>query len=740
MILRTLLVAALMLCLTGRVRADVPVLTNLASIATIVNEVFSLDWSPTNNFIAVGTKASLGKAQYQTLRFAAPTNLTVVSSQSYGGSPDVFSVRFHPISNLLALATANATGTGEVRFLTIDPVSGAIIQSNRSIEIGADAKGLDWRVMGASNYLAVAISNGAFDVAVYAYGQTNQHLRATNNLPLPSDAPVRDALAWRPNSTQLLAACYSVSLNNLTLLGFSPTSLTQRDRKQLTGYVMRDISWRPAGDLFALGTKNFSTNNSLYLYLVTDAGAMSEIVTARVGETNEVTALAWSPAANILAYARASATNENIRLYRYNETAKTLEKLGGYFHKTVSSRVNAMRWSRDGRYLAVGGDSSQGVSVYRVLTADLSITKTGTPAIVGSGTNLRYHIEVSNLGPDVAYDVEINDALPTNVVLLSATSEDITCATNGQLVTGTMAELPPGTTARMTIDVQTPPSFEGFLTNNVTVFSPTIDLNQTNNSATAVSRVAADSDGDGVPDFLDNCPTAYNPDQLDADGDGVGDACDNCPGIYNPGQENADGDDWGDACDLCPDSWNASNEDTDGDGIGDECDNCPTVYNPGQEDADGDGFGDSCDSCPNDINSGTDYDDDGIDDVCDPDFDGDGMPNWWEEFYGFDPYSPHDAALDEDGDGFTNLEEYLYGTNPRDSASYFGFVNNAQTTPSVSFVSSTGRLYDIWVTTNLVTEPWQPWMTNLPGSNAVMSITDTNAQPERFYRLRVTAP
>ncbi|MGE5186635.1 MAG: choice-of-anchor K domain-containing protein [Acidobacteriota bacterium] len=66
-----------------------------------------------------------------------------------------------------------------------------------------------------------------------------------------------------------------------------------------------------------------------------------------------------------------------------------------------------------------------------------------------------------------------------------------------------------------------------------------------------------DSDGDGVCDEVDNCPSVANADQLDTDGDGVGDACDNCPTTPNPDQADSNGNGIGDACEdpvaqACP--------------------------------------------------------------------------------------------------------------------------------------------------------------------------------------------
>ena len=61
-----------------------------------------------------------------------------------------------------------------------------------------------------------------------------------------------------------------------------------------------------------------------------------------------------------------------------------------------------------------------------------------------------------------------------------------------------------------------------------------------------------DSDGDGVTDGQDDCPTVADPLQRDHDGDGVGDLCDGCPHVADATQPDGDGDGVDDACDPRP--------------------------------------------------------------------------------------------------------------------------------------------------------------------------------------------
>lgn len=90
--------------------------------------------------------------------------------------------------------------------------------------------------------------------------------------------------------------------------------------------------------------------------------------------------------------------------------------------------------------------------------------------------------------------------------------------------------------------------------------------------------VPSDAPIDARPiDAPPDAPPDVPPSPVDTDGDGVADTADNCPTIANANQRDHDGDGHGDVCDTCPHLASTTDPDGDGDGVGDACDPRPTT-------------------------------------------------------------------------------------------------------------------------------------------------------------------
>jgi len=184
-----------------------------------------------------------------------------------------------------------------------------------------------------------------------------------------------------------------------------------------------------------------------------------------------------------------------------------------------------------------------------------------------------------------------------------------------------------------------------------------------------------DSDGDNLSDGVE-VTLGTDPLSKDSDLDGLNDDVEVSLGT-NPILADTDGDGLNDGDEVTL-TTNPLIADTDGDGLSDGAE-VGVVGSPA--DSDGDGIIDALESVltDNDNDGTVDQNDPADSDPCLPvvanpvcttvvDTDNDGMPDSWEQQYGFNINDPADAALDFDGDGSTNLQEYLSGTDPLNPA------------------------------------------------------------------------
>lgn len=192
--------------------------------------------------------------------------------------------------------------------------------------------------------------------------------------------------------------------------------------------------------------------------------------------------------------------------------------------------------------------------------ADVSVTAAVAPDPVTVGNNLTYTITISNAGPVAATNVTLTDTLPAGAALALATPSQGSCSGSGP-VTCALGTIAAGASATTTIVVT--PTQVGAASLTASVAATEFDPDTGNNATTVAATVrpvstgggdggggggggcgggggdATDSDGDGVPDAIDNCPSVANADQADANDNQMGDVCEDLQptacGLCGPG-------------------------------------------------------------------------------------------------------------------------------------------------------------------------------------------------------------
>ena len=135
------------------------------------------------------------------------------------------------------------------------------------------------------------------------------------------------------------------------------------------------------------------------------------------------------------------------------------------------------------------------------------------------------------------------------------------------------------------------------------------------------------------------------------------------------------------------------------------------------------------------------------------DWDGDGMPNPYEDDYTFlDPEDGSDGTNDFDMDGALNVHEYIAGTSPSNATDYLHATDLGESPTGfvLRFAAKQGREYTIWYDDTLVDPAWsnatpspltavsngiKEWV-----DNGTTTVPHPFSTTNRFYRIRAGMP
>lgn len=311
------------------------------------SNVWTVDWSYDDNYIASGSKAGTE------LRVYSFDGNSLTSLYSINYADDVNTVRWHPDNYVLAVGVQGVSGDD----CFVYSWNGSTLSLLDSVE-GGNVRAVDWSKDG--DYLALGLGNDY--VVIYSWNGSTltevDRYKITGN----KVAIDRNSLEWDSTGEYIAVAIRDNNGNTLRVLSFDGSTLTQ-DAQVNIGSRGENVSWRPNSNIIAIGLSGSSERLRLYRY---SSGTLIEIISARVGEAYSVYDVDWSHDGHYLLVARDDQSGDDFFNYYFNEYNEQLLLLTSF---ESSTDVQVVRWSHDDMYFGLGrlrgwGGTNDNAAVY----------------------------------------------------------------------------------------------------------------------------------------------------------------------------------------------------------------------------------------------------------------------------------------------------------------------------------------------------------------------------------------
>ena len=310
-------------------------------------DVYSVDWSHDNQYIAVTIQKSGGSNGLFIYSFNGSSLTFKKGDYIEGNSMTIYTVRWNPLDYYLAISTTDE------KFYTYEytPGSNSLTQQD---SLGHMIYAFDWHPGG--NYIATGRSTSYNEIATYyIYNDGNIDSTPRDDINLsPSRNPRQESLNFRNDGNYFVVGTEATSnKNNVLIYSFNSENgnISLNAGYEYTSHV-NAVSWNPSyPDYIAVGL-NGTSQTIRILKHNSSTGTLTEVAAYN---TSVIThALDWSPNGKWLAVGKAYSTvaqNHEFEVYYFDTSTEILSKSTGFDY---ANKVDAVRFSPNGNYIAIG--------------------------------------------------------------------------------------------------------------------------------------------------------------------------------------------------------------------------------------------------------------------------------------------------------------------------------------------------------------------------------------------------
>ncbi len=344
----------------GLADCSISFLTN----ATSLNQINSVDWNITGTSIAIAMNNAAGgtnSVQIYSWNGTTVSSLVGTNPPGPGVAGNMNSVSWHPTKNWLAMARTTGTANTKIyNFLVNGTTLTNLTVTDPVLAAGVAVNEIEWRPDGL--FFAVG-TNTANHLRVYPVTAATGAVGAvTSSITTGQTA---NTVSWNSDGTFIAVGTVS-GTNELQVFSFNGAVLAANATFDVGALAVNSVSWNKYGsntDIIAVGTAaTVAPAKSLRLFRHS-SGSLTEISTT-IGITTAINSVDWRNDGSCLAVGLSAGTpGGEVRTYKFINNDLTL-------NSDLEEGINvfAVKWSRDGRYLASGTVASgiNDLNIYRL--------------------------------------------------------------------------------------------------------------------------------------------------------------------------------------------------------------------------------------------------------------------------------------------------------------------------------------------------------------------------------------